>query len=303
MPPDLANDVAQLHFEDVFDLALFLTDTDDLVADLQTSVLVGGTTGHDLGDNRVAVIGAEGGTDSVQTEAQLDLEVLPGLRRHVAGMGIKAAGQGGQIDLELVLLVHLFHVQLHVAIPLVKLFAGLFELGPVELEIEKLILDPLPPPIVQLLFGRSPAQVVTGNRDLFVDRKIVVGIDVLVSHLELAMQPVAVDIEHLEGEVDVALPQRIIERVAGLFELVDIRLEEVLLLRVEILDEGGKQLGRNPVVHPLTTEVISRDHFRDQLGRFRIGSLSGKLLGENRGRRQHRQTKTQHPCRGEQSRT
>ena len=91
---DHADDVAQVHVDDVNGLFPFLCHGDDFVLWLQQSRTLGTAPGNQFFDDGKAGIAAQHGPDSLQGKLHLNLEVLEVFGGQVARVRIQGPGEG-----------------------------------------------------------------------------------------------------------------------------------------------------------------------------------------------------------------
>ena len=236
---DHIDDVVELHIDHVDDFTLLvLADADDFVLDFQAAVFGGRSAGNDPLDRDVAVVAHQRSPDPLQFQAHLHLKVLVRARRHVVGVRIERHGEGVQIDLQQFFAVGLVHAFGEAVVAAVQLVAGFLPLLFLFLLIGRLqqqdvVLDSLPPAIGGLGGRARILRRLAVGHHLLVAGKIQRPGQQLVHRLHPLVDPLQERAKHFVGETQVPPFDRFVEAVLVFPELVDIRLVEIDLHRIE----------------------------------------------------------------------
>ena len=158
-------------------------------------------------------------------------------------------------------------------------FAG--QLQVVELRVEQLELDPLAPAVVQFVLVLGIRNFLGVDVDRLIDGEVVRGVNQLVSHLDLPVEPLQIHVPHVVSELRVAGLQEVVQVELVFAQFVDVRLREVQLLRIEILQKSFEQLFRDFVVNRPLTDVEFLDHVADEFGgRFIAGMIRRQAISK-----------------------
>ena len=280
---------------DVFHLAVFLPDADDLVALLYASVAVNRPARHDLDDLERTLVHLENRADAAKRQAHLHVEVLLGRGRHVVGVRVVGARHGGKIVLENRLFVWfgedrvVLVVLLHEASGGIDLVRRLVELGAENLD-KRLVLEPPAPMVFRLLLRLRPGRILALHAIRLVRRKVPLHRREEVRHeLHALGETAAVEVVDVEAEGRIARVQLVVEQVLALRELVKVGLEEHGVVEVVESHEVSPRLTRDVVVELLLEDVVFRQHVADPAGDLPVVVLRLNFRGKCAARRDQRQ--------------
>ena len=275
LAPDVLDRLFHRHVDEVGGGAVFLSDCDDAVIDLEPAVpgrRAAGNQRHDLDE---AVVAGQRGADARERKTHVDVEVLGRLGGHVVGVGAVHMGQRIEVDAQNVDLFAFFHGVAHVAEPFQHLglggpgvppggiFHGLpvFGIGalfqrPVEKAVkDDLVLDALPPEFVQFGVVFAPGQLAPVGDEFLVFLEVDLALKHVGRKLTVGAVAGAVAGVDLEGE-GVVPPAQSVEKFFGVqIEAFDVLLGQKALVSVQSLDveidmapgHFGRQ-GQPPVV-------------------------------------------------------
>ncbi len=267
-----------------------------MITAVNQATLPGRPSGDGTLYHRVLVLSAQHCADAFQGEPHADVEVLRGTRRHVARVGLQTFGVGIDEGLEDIVAVELPDTPCQ---PLVA-FAQespnliLFLLG--EAQPEPFVLHPLAPDFVEL--GAVPCARCLGTVETVALRalEIEAGVQQGQGKPDPLGDPLTVETEDLEGDVEPTLRQVVVQTLDSVFEAIDIPAQKersVGVQRFEVLleDPFGK-----PVVqgHFTVMKVLQRlvdDHRGPLLAGCRHQTRNRDILrfGANQPRRQCQQ--------------
>ena len=94
---DLADGLLERQVEDVLGRLVALRDRDDLVADLEATVLRGGAAGDEALDLGGAVLARQQRADAEEGQAHGNVEILGVIGREVVGVGVVGLGEGVEV--------------------------------------------------------------------------------------------------------------------------------------------------------------------------------------------------------------
>src|SRR5690554_3770903 len=152
--------------------AIALGHADDAIGRSQLLALLRRTGRHQTDDLGVVVVALQHGTDALEGQAHVDVEVFRVIRRHVLGMGVVDLGQGIDVVLEDVLAAGLVQALLLVGVALLEqLLDGLgFAAG--QFQPQYLILDLLAPEAVQRAVVSGPVSLLAVDQDHLVAAEV-----------------------------------------------------------------------------------------------------------------------------------
>ena len=312
---DQSDHLAQFHFDNVFDVTtLILADADDLVSHFDPAVFVGRSAADDLCYGRVAVLRPQRSANPLKAQLHIDPKLIDRVGRHVAGMRVEAVRQRRQIHLQLLAAFELEDGFLEPIVALVQTLAWTqlcrfrgrwrsFRLRRsrfrrfrfrsflrrqlrfqhfVEPEVEQLELDALAPSLVHLGLVTSPLDFVRVDNDRFIQREIMLRVNQLFRVLRPLRNSRRVNVERVVGKLDIPCFQEVVQFVAKRLKLVDVRLSEVQLLRVQRFQESIEYLLRDFIIDLMLADVVPLDVTANQFGcLFILGCGRRELLGKD----------------------
>jgi len=211
---------------------------------------------------------------------------------------VEGPRQAAEVDLQQLAHVELVDESVAVLVADQDLLDGLLALGLVDdLELEEVELDLLPPALLGLLgVGRVVVEVGVVE-DRLVGGEVGFLLHELVDRGEALVGPLEEAVEDLAREVEVPLSDPVIERGGLGGELRDVPLLEVVLLGVEILQEGLAPLLGDLVVdlglgHVSTLQELDHHPRRELIDGGRVWSLRPDHRRQRRAqdRRQYERT-------------
>ena len=280
---------------DVFHLAGFLLDADDLVAFLYAPVAVNRPARHDLDDLERTLVHLQDRADAAESQAHLHVEVLLGRGRKVVGMRVVGARHGGKIVLQNRLFVWLGEDGVVLAVLLHEVFRGidlvrrLVELRAEDLD-ERLVLESPAPVVLRLLLRLGPGRVLALHAIRLVRRKIPLHRrEEVRRELHALREAATVEVVYVEAEGRIARVQLVVERLLALRELVQVGFQEHGVVEVVERNEVRPRLLRDVVVELLLEDVVLRQHVTDAARDLPVVVLrlhSRGRCAEGRGKRE-----------------
>ena len=268
---DEGDDVVEAPANHVHHLArLALADRDDAVGGLQLAALLRRAARQDLHDGHVVVERLQRRADALVGQAHLDAVFLGVARREIARVRVEDVRERVHEDLE-----HVVGRDLLAALggALVTLLQHLARLGPGlvgQHQRDGVVLHALAPQLVELGAVLRPRRLAPVELEALVEREV----GLLVEHgeRELHALPAAllVAVEDLEGRLELAFEDRVVEFVAVALEFLDVGGGEVAAQAVERLEVAVEHQGRHGVVHGRLAVVRALEHAAHEPGDPRV---------------------------------
>ena len=210
--------------------------------------------------------------------------ILQILGAQVRRMRVEGPGQARQVNLQQFTRIKLVEHPVAVFVPdreLANRFALLGLVGP---ELQQVELDLLPPPLVGFFLVDRVVDLVRVVGQVLIGREVELLLEQFLHRLVPLVAPLKEPLENPPREVDVAFADLVVELRGFLLELRDVRLEEVELLGVEVLEEIVAPFHGDLVVDHRSRHVLPLEQINHGLGRFLILVGRGRRLGAHNDR-------------------
>ena len=287
---DLLDDLVELHVHHVLERLGALRDARDAVVHLELAVHRRRAAGHQLDDLAVFVFLAEHRADADERKAHLDGEIVHLARTHVLAVRIVGEGQRVEEILGFVLLRLLVQGAEQAVVTLGDDVLRLVERLVGEALGEQFVLDAVVPDAVGVGLVLGPGGFLAGKLDGAVAREIeLLGFEHLLDLGHAALHALEVHVVDRVGGLEVRVEKALVERVVVLLvEPIDVLLGEEELVVIQRVDVELEQAVAHLVVERVAgvVELLERlgDGQADGARRGRV--IGGAAGGERQGEQQ-----------------
>ncbi len=263
-PADQLDHFVQAPADDVDHFVVGLGHADDPVRRRQLLALLGRACRHQAHDLDVLVVALQHRADAFQRQAHVDVEVFRVVRRQVLGVRIVGLGERIDVGLEHVLAAGLVQPCQLVLVALGQQFLDRLRFLAGDLQAQHLVLHALAPEVVELGGVLGPGGFLAIDQQLFVDAEVE-AVDALFQQaqrvVEAVLQAFQMPFVDDEARLEVAALEEIIELVAPLAELLEVRRQEIAARRIEHLDVAVEDLRRACIVQWRLVVVVTLEQF------------------------------------------
>ena len=283
-PSNPVDHVLQAPADHVLDLALLtLADTDDPVPRVDLAAGVRRAAGDHALDPGVLVVGPQHRPYALEGEAHADVEVLGRARRHVGGVGLQADRVAVDEGLEDVVRAELVNPAPQGLVTGAQGPGDLLRRLAREAQGEHVVFHPLAPELVQRRAVGGPVRLAPVEAVLLVDGEV----ELVLEQREAVGHPLVdalpVDLEYVEGGVEVGEPQGVVQPLAVGVEPRHVPGAEETLVAVQGLQVLVQYPGGHRVVQGLLPVVVLVDHLEDDQRRLAVLARRLELLDRDAG--------------------